>query len=131
MSFSEAWSRAQGESGRALAPAMDAVLHRERREAAVDRADLGDLPIGAFVAGRDGTAFRVISPGEIAPWRGSSCGAPRRAYGHETFRLLTPPSVVAAIRKGYLPEGLEITRQSGMALGRPRAVKGSPVISGL
>ena len=103
--FGEAWSRALGSTGRAMAPEIDRVLHRERlRGAKRRRVDLEALPVGAFIAGGCGAAFQVVGPSKIARWRGDAYETAVTPDWGEGFTLLTPPSTVAALRAGYSPE---------------------------
>lgn len=103
IAFRAAWAAGRGEPPPS-APAMDAVLHRERlagREKRIHPLTVSPeaLPDGAMVAAA-GEAMLVTggrllawSPGGYRPWRGMV-----RAEG-----LLTPPSTVAALAAGYRP----------------------------
>lgn len=100
--FCQAIGRAEGTAPPALA-AVDRRLHRERldgRGKRVHFADLSDLPDGAAIArGQDALALRS---GRLLRW--THCGyadAGLRPDG--TGALLTPPTIVAALRAGYRP----------------------------
>lgn len=115
LAFAEAWSRGQGLSARASAPAMDAVLNEERGHVGRRRAserrtfmaslpswDEDDLTRGAMVAiGSDDVAAYLYDGEAFRRWTPSGYvdGSPEGEW-----RLLTPPSVVAAFRAGYAPQ---------------------------
>lgn len=91
--------------GHASAPAMDALLHRQRP------ASGGTPPLlapEAVMALPDGTMIAVggqayaIRGAEALPWHFSGYGA-AGALPREPVRLLTPPATVAALRAGYRP----------------------------
>jgi hypothetical protein len=84
--------------------AMDEALHRERvdnRRKRLRRERLGDLPDGAMIA-RDGRAFAVRS-GVLLPWSFAGYGPPARLATDMIGEVLTPPSAVAALKRGYRP----------------------------
>ncbi|MEL7466112.1 MAG: hypothetical protein AAFN79_18715 [Pseudomonadota bacterium] len=110
--FADAWSRGRNLPARASAPAMDAVLNGERAHVGRRReserlAFMASLPAcaeselyaGAMVAagGADVAAFLYDGKG-FRRWTPSGYidGAPSGEW-----RLLTPPSVVAAFKAGY------------------------------
>ena len=87
------------------APAMDAILHVQRPAAGgtappLSRHDAERLPDGAMVAA-SGQAY-AIRCGSALPWDFSGYGAPA-ALPRGTLRLLTPPTMVAALAAGYAP----------------------------
>jgi hypothetical protein len=94
LAFRAAW-------GGGRAAEMDDTLHAERLDGVVKRlhpldGEAGELPDGAMIA--DGDAAYLIHEGRA--WRWSPGGyvgveAPRAAM------MLTPPSIVAALRRGY------------------------------
>lgn len=101
--FRAAWAKGRGEA-LPLAPEMDAVLHAERLDRGGKRlhAILGPaeaLPDGAMIAA-DGAAY-TVARGRAFRWTEQGYGAsqdiPRAA------RLLTPPSILLAMRAGYRP----------------------------
>jgi hypothetical protein len=83
------------------APAMDARLHEERRDA--DRlkrtTPVGSLPDGAMVVWRD--APHLKCDGRLWRWSFGAYGPPQSAHGEVV--ALTPPSILAALRGGYRP----------------------------
>jgi hypothetical protein len=85
--------------GATSAPAMDAALHAERTRARPVVA-LDDLPDGAMVA-LDDAAWLVMG-GALLRWAdGGYTDVVDRSPGRGT--LLTPPSTVAALQRGYTP----------------------------
>jgi hypothetical protein len=107
--FVEAWSRGNPgatENNPPRAAAVDAVLHRERIDnrsgKRVHAADFGDLPPGAIVLlDRDDEAA-LLQDDALFPWSFSGYRAPLRKPATGATRLLTPPSVVNALRAGYV-----------------------------
>jgi hypothetical protein len=90
--------------GPGVADAMDEALHRERVENRLKRlwrARLGDLPDGAMIA-RGGRAYAVRS-GALLPWSFGGYGAPAPLEPGAVADVLTPPSTVAALERGYRP----------------------------
>jgi hypothetical protein len=84
--------------------AMDEALQSERVEnqrKRLWRARLGDLPDGAMIA-RDGRAFAVRFDA-LSPWSFAGYGAPARLATDMIVEVLTPPSTVAALKRGYRP----------------------------
>ncbi len=89
------------------APEMDAsfIASGSRRiQSAPSRADRG-LPDGAMIA-RDGRAFAVRGAA-LLPWSFVGYGEPRPRPARRTRRVLTPPSIVAALAAGYRPRWAE------------------------
>lgn len=89
----------------AAAPAMDALLHRQRPAAGgVPRqlfaADLGALPDGTMIEA-DGRAW-AIRHGRALPWSFAGYGAPQ-PLPRAPAQLLTPPATAAALGAGYRP----------------------------
>jgi hypothetical protein len=86
------------------ADAMDAVLHRERLDGTrqrVWRARLGTLPEATFVA-LDGRPH-AIRDGVLQPWTFSGYGEAIALDPGAEVDVLTPPSTVAALARGYRP----------------------------
>lgn len=86
------------------APEMDAVLHGERLDGKTKRLHrraIDTLPDGAMIA-LDGAAFAVRSR-HLLRWTPSGydgkCARPRDGQ----VDVLTPPSMLAVLRKGYVP----------------------------
>ena len=86
------------------APGMDAALHRERldgRARRTDRAAIDALPDGAMIA-RDGEVYALRGQ-HLLRWTpaGYDKALPRvRCIDAD---LLTPPSIVEVLRRGYAP----------------------------
>ncbi|MBN9586998.1 MAG: hypothetical protein BGN84_12720 [Afipia sp. 62-7] len=99
--FRDAWAEGN-RRGKPRAPEMDAVLHAERLDGKVKRLHplrrkLSDLPDGAMVTA-DGESY-VIARSE--PWLWSFGGYSRAAANLTDAKLLTPSSIVNALRAGY------------------------------
>jgi len=108
--FAAAWARAKGLAAPPKAPDMDAVLHAERLEGRGKRtwrAEAAGLPDGAMIAvGRQAFAVRG---GEMLPW--SFIGySPPRPFPMDKIDVLTAPTIVAALREGYVPVWHESAR---------------------
>jgi len=83
---------------------MDEALHRDRvenRAKRTRRTRLGDLPEGAMIA-RDGRAYAVRG-GALLPWSFAGYGPPAPLDPDALADVLTPPSTVAALARGYRP----------------------------
>jgi hypothetical protein len=85
-------------------PDMDRRLHAERlsgRDKRRHSADVTSLPDGAVVE-MDGRALAVRGE-HLLPWapEGYAAAAPRPVSGNVT--VLTPPTIVAALKAGYRP----------------------------
>ena len=84
------------------AAAMDEILHRERLDGRVKRrfrADLATLPDGAFVLGEGGPM--LVAGAALHPWRFDGYGPAAARPAGGPIEVLTPPSIVAALRNGY------------------------------
>jgi hypothetical protein len=92
-----------GKKARASAAAMDALLHAERldgRGKRTHRRPLADLPDGAMVA-IEGEAYAARG-GSMLPW--TPAGYERaQALQSGEVEVLTPPSILAALARGYAP----------------------------
>ena len=93
-----------GNETRATADAMDDVLHGERLDGRAKRTHRGPvdtLPDGAVIA-VDGEAF-ALRGGKMLHWtpQGYDAVSPR-PRGAEVD-VLTPPSIVAVLARGYVP----------------------------
>ncbi|MBV1700869.1 MAG: hypothetical protein KGQ46_03505 [Hyphomicrobiales bacterium] len=84
--------------------AMDAILHAERLDGRNKRlfpALFSSLPDGAmFAIGQQ--AFGV-KHGLALAWSFSGYGAPQGLAGAQPVEVLTPPSMIAALRNGFKP----------------------------
>ena len=104
--FREAWKGASGASALPKADEMDRVLHAERLDAGgakrTDRAALASLPDGTMVEHQ--SRPHLLWEGKLRPW--SFVGyAPGVDVAPATeVTVLTPPSIVRAIRSGFLPQ---------------------------
>jgi hypothetical protein len=104
LQFQAAW-RSTHAGMPASAAAMDAALHVERRLAPWRKrtyeVDIDQLPDGTFVA-VDGAAW-LLRAGKLHAWSSDryADSRPRPTTGRVV--VLTPPSVVAALRAGYRP----------------------------
>jgi len=102
--FRAAWAKAHGLQSPPSAPAMDAVLHRERLDDRRKRIhplteDIADLPDGAMVV-RNNEAFAIVRG---QSWRWSERGYELEKSPANADGLLTPPSTLNAMRAGYRP----------------------------
>lgn len=97
--FADAW-RARHPRDRRL-PEIDTRLHRERTLGALRQRPAGELPDGAMVS-LDGRAW-LVSAGDLRAWTHAGY-TDRRACPPQPVTVLTPPSIVAAIRAGWRPQ---------------------------
>jgi hypothetical protein len=89
---------------RARAPAMDAVLHAERlagNAKRLHRRKIDTLPDGVMVA-LDGDAFAVRGH-RLLRWTPSGYDERRRRPRGVDAAVLTPPSIVTVLKRGYRP----------------------------
>jgi len=94
--------RSHGE--RASASAMDKVLHAERldgKRKRLHRLALDALPDGAMVA-RAGKAFARCG-NRLLPWSPKGYGEPQPLPDVWDIDVLTPPSILAVLARGYRP----------------------------
>jgi hypothetical protein len=100
--FRDLWPTGQG---RPRADDIDRVLHAERvgpeRGKRVHHVRVGDMPDGAMLD-LDGAAWLLLD-GELLEWSPFGYGARRRAVRTDRVALLTAPSMVEVIRRGYEP----------------------------
>ena len=98
-----AFARAFTSGAPASADDMDAILHGERLDQGhkrLHRAKLDDLPDGAMIA--EFHACYAVRGDSLLRWSFAGYGAPL-ARPHGVATLLTPPSIVEAMRRGYVP----------------------------
>ena len=91
-------------AGSPKASAMDAVLHAERldgRAKWLHRRKLDELPDGATIA-LDGAAFAVRGK-KLLRWSPSGYDESRVRRRDLDVDVLTPPSIVGVLSKGYAP----------------------------
>ncbi len=104
--FAVLFASVHGEAERARADEMDRVLHGERvaRGGAkvVHERAWTTLPTGSFVRQAGGAG--LVMDGEILTWtpEGYADRRPRPSLGHAA--VLTPPSIVAILARGYAPK---------------------------
>jgi len=90
---------------RATADDMDDILHGERldgREKKTHRVPVDTLPDGAMIA-VDGEAF-ALRGGKMLHWTPHGYGAARPRLRGTDADVLTPPSIVAVLARGYAPQ---------------------------
>ena len=112
LAFCNAWATAHPEGGTSARPTaqeIDDRLHAER--VAPDRskrsfvAARDDLPDGVIVAvAAWGDRAYLVRGDRLLAWSPGGYGERRRRPKGAEIKLLTPPSTVAAIRAGYIPE---------------------------
>ena len=112
IAFCNAWGSAisgDGGSSRPTAWMIDHRLHGER--IAADRSkrfftmDLDELPDGVFVTvAAWGDQAYLVWGGHLLAWSPGGYGERRRRPKGAEGMVLTPPSTVATIRAGYVPE---------------------------
>ena len=106
--FRVAWAKGRGRKDEAKRPGaddMDRVLHAERAESARQArrfvAPLSDVPAGAMVE-VEGRPCLVLDGG-LRPWSFGGYGPAFRVPARTRVRVLTPRSIVRAIRAGFAP----------------------------
>ena len=90
--------------GAQKAPDMDAVLHRERldgRAKRLYRRAIDALPDGAMIV-RDGEAF-ALRGAHLLRWTPSGYAAPQKRPRGIDADVLTPPSILQVLTRGYAP----------------------------
>lgn len=100
--FQDLWRRCVGQS--ADANSMDAVLHAERldgRRKRAWRADVESLPDGTFVL-HEGAAC-IVWRNQLVAWSDSGYRDRKAVPKHAEVDVLTPKSIVAVFRAGYVP----------------------------
>lgn len=113
--FRAAWAAARGEPPDTPVDAMDRVLHAERIGEGW-WADAPALPDAAMV--ELGGAPHLLATGAALPWSPDGYGRPvARPAG--PVRVLTPASVVGALRHGYRP-GVHPTAAQRLSRRRAR-----------
>jgi hypothetical protein len=93
-----------GKARRTSAPAMDERLHAERlsgKEKRTHRRALDDLPDGAMIV-RAGEAHAVRGQ-RLLPWTPAGYGAGRARPPGLDIEVLTPPSILTVLVRGYRP----------------------------
>ncbi len=118
--FTQIWREIH--PGPAGADAIDVRLHRERvdpetRRQRHHRADLDELPDGAFVLLDD--APWLVLDGFLLRWTPAGYVTRTSRKGRECSALITPPSLVAVLRTGWEPL-VPLLHPSGATLGKTR-----------
>ena len=93
-----------GKTQRASAAAMDKILQAERLDGKAKRshrAKLDSLPDGAMIS-LDGDAFAVRGQ-SLLKWTPGGYSQPRSRPRGIDVDVLTPPSIVTVLRRGYSP----------------------------
>ncbi|HEX5213412.1 MAG TPA: hypothetical protein VFW22_16930 [Pseudolabrys sp.] len=83
---------------------MDRILHAERLDGKakrLHRAKIDTLPDGAMIA-LGGEAF-ALRGGRLLRWTPSGYGEARRRPHAGAVDVLTPPSILAVLERGYQP----------------------------
>ncbi len=99
--FRDAWAKGNGRA-KPYATEMDAVLHGERldgRQKRLHPLHIAALKLPSGTMMTSGGESYVIARGEV--WRWSFAGYSRASASLADARLLTPPSIVNALREGY------------------------------
>lgn len=101
VAFRAAFARGNGLATLPGADAMDVILHGERQAERKDVADWRALPDGAMIAWQQQAC--LVLGGKLLAWSPRGYEPRRDSAPEEALRLLTPPSIVAALRAGYRP----------------------------
>jgi hypothetical protein len=91
-------------AGAGDADSMDAVLHAERlngRAKRTWRADIAALPDGTYVS-IDGVSH-IVWRNNLVAWGDGGYGNSKPRPAHGEVEVLTPPSIVAIFKAGYVP----------------------------
>ncbi len=102
LAFAEAFGKS---SHRPSAPEMDVALHAERlegRDKRVHRRALDELPDGAMITLTGVEAFAVRG-NTLLPWTPFGYAAPRDRLRAVEVDVLTPPSILRALSRGFKP----------------------------
>jgi hypothetical protein len=121
LAFCDAWRKAPGAARRPTAAEIDNRLHAERlapgRSKRTYAAALDELPDGVFVTVPAwGEQAYLVWGDHLRAWSPGGYGKRRPRPRGVSVRVLTPPSTVAAIGAGYVPEVLP-----GVAVSGPSA----------
>lgn len=109
VSFVDAWEKAEPEAGRPTASILDRRLHTERigpgKSKQTFRMTLGDLPDGVFVSLDDESgSSHLIWNRKLLGWSAGGYTASISVSPNQLLTVLTPRSIVNAIRCRYVPE---------------------------
>jgi hypothetical protein len=108
--FKQAWLAANGEQlpdGLVTIQGIDRVLQRERgprwKGAAYPETPLSTLPEGVIVTLPGDETPWLVQRVRLLPWSPAGYGRAIPRSRHREVCVITPPSIVAAIRAGYAP----------------------------
>ncbi len=108
-SFCAAWAAGNAKdlvSGPLSADRIDRVLHSERVQRGGGKVTYGaivsSLPAGVIIE-HEGSAF-LLWAGKLRPWSFSGYGPAADVVSAARVEVLTPKSIVAAIRAGFVPQ---------------------------
>lgn len=108
LDFAASWADGRGTDMPASADVMDEVLHGERldgRDKRIHLASSDALPDGAVIAGGEaGRRAYAVRGDTLLPWTPGGWGRPVARPKRAVVGLLTPPSIVGALRAGYRPQ---------------------------
>jgi hypothetical protein len=120
LAFAAAFGRS---NHRPSASEMDAVLHAERlegRSKRIHRRALGDLPDGAMLT-LTGSDALAVKGDTLLPWTPSGYDTPREKLRGIEVDVLTPPSILRVLSRGFAPRWHETG-------ARPRLQTAAPAI---
>jgi hypothetical protein len=101
VSFRAAFARGNGLAELPLADEMDVLMHEERRSPSSPIRDWRGLPDGAMVAFEAEPC--LVLQGKPLAWSPAGYRRPAAIIARFSARLLTPPSIVAALGAGFKP----------------------------
>lgn len=105
LAFQNSWSAAFPQGPLPTADSMDAVVHAERRVRPyvkrTHQMELSTLPDATYVS-LNGQACLVLG-NTLLEWSAGGYGQRRPRPVHGNIEVLTPPSIVEVLRKGFRP----------------------------
>lgn len=105
--FASCWAQAAGPGARPRAGEIDRVLHTERICAAGTqrrhRHEIAGLPAGTIVLDEETGRFMLIADDSLRPWSAHGYGPPQPRPRRGSVWVLTPPSIIGAMKCGYRP----------------------------
>ena len=106
--FAALWSAACGLDRRARAVDIDRVLHAERLDEKGGKrrhdCDIDTLPDGVFILDPADGAILLVLAATCLPWSAGGYFSKRPRPRGVLVEALTPPSIIAAMKLGYLPK---------------------------
>ena len=105
--YRDAWVDGLGAAARPTAKEIDRRLHGERivrgtHRRRLHRVPWAGLPTGVFVVFDDGPV--LVLDDRVVPWTTAGYGPPRSRPTGGEVDVITPPSTLAAIRSGFVPQ---------------------------